>query len=104
MILFSAVVLGQVFTPTRLEKLLGITVASAHSLPSDWWSVPLAGGKATQLTQIMGIGLYASVSPDQRYIVSYSGNGIFVMQKDGTGLTMLVNDLGGVPGTVSWIP
>jgi Tol biopolymer transport system component len=106
-LLFSAPVPAQSYVPpssTWLEKLFGITVASAHTVPSEWWSVPLGGGTATQLTHLQATGLFASVSPDKKHIASYSGNGIFVMNQDGTGLTMLVSDLGGVPGTVSWIP
>jgi Tol biopolymer transport system component len=87
-----------------LERLLGITIASAHTVPSDWWSVPLAGGTPTQLTHIAQVGLFASISPDKKHIASFSGAGLFVMNPDGTNLTVLLNDMGGVPGTVSWIP
>jgi Tol biopolymer transport system component len=103
-ILFSAV------TPTIgskrnwWENLLGITVASAHTVPSDWWSAPVAGGTPTQLTQLGAVGLYASISPDGQYLASYSGQGIFVMKPDGTDLTYLLEDVGGQPGTVSWLP
>jgi hypothetical protein len=37
-------------------------------------------------------------------MASYSGNGIFVMKPDGTQLTTLVSDMGGLAGTVNWIP
>jgi Tol biopolymer transport system component len=103
-ILFSAVVPVQSSAPTWLEKVLGITVASAHTVPSDWWSIPLSGGTPKQLTHIQAVGLFGSISPDQQYIASYSGGGIFVMKPDGTESTMLIKDVGGQPGTVSWIP
>ncbi len=103
-ILFSALSLSQASAPTWLEKLLGMTVASAHSIPSDWWSVPIHGGAAIQITHIQTTSLFASISPDKKYIASNSGAGIFLMHPDGTGLAMLTNDSGGVPGTVSWIP
>jgi Tol biopolymer transport system component len=103
-ILFSAVTPTQSSHPTWLERLLGITIASAHTVPSDWWSVPLAGGTPTQLTHIAQVGLFASISPDKKHIASFSGAGLFVMNPDGTNLTVLLNDMGGVPGTVSWIP
>ncbi len=106
-LLFSVPVPENVYqpaSPTWVEKIFGVSIASAHALPSDWWSVPLKGGTATQLTQIQAIGLFGSLSPDQKNIASYSGNGIFVMNPDGTGLTMLIKDVGGLPGTVSWIP
>lgn len=103
-ILFSAISASQASEPSWFEKLLGITVASAHSVPSDWWSVPIHGGKTVQITKIQTTSLFASISPDKKYIASNSGNGIFIMHPDGTGLALVTNDSGGVPGTVSWIP
>src|SRR6266508_461810 len=100
----SAQSVQQSYKPNWFEKLLGIQVAEAHTIPSDWWSVPLTGGVVTQLTHIQAAGLFASISPDERYIVSYSANGLFVMNPDGTGLTMLIPDMGGTIGTVDWIP
>jgi Tol biopolymer transport system component len=78
-------------------------VAKAHDVPSDWWSVPITGGAPTQLTNIQTINLFASISPDQQHVASLSGDGIFVMDLDGSNLTQLVSDPG-VHGTVSWIP
>ncbi len=103
-ILFSAAAAVQASQPTWLEKMLGITVASAHAVPSDWWSLPRIGGTPTQITHIMAVGLFASVSPDKSYIASYCGGGIFVMRPDGTESTMLIGDVGGRPGSVGWIP
>jgi Tol biopolymer transport system component len=103
-ILFSAVSPAQASTPTWLENLLGISIASAHTIPSDWWSVPVHGGPATQITRLQTTGLFASISPDKRYVASNSTSGIFVMQPDGTGLTSLVNDSGGMSSTISWLP
>lgn len=103
-VLYSAVTPTQSSQPNWVERLLGITVASAHTVPSDWWSVAIGGGTPTQLTRIAAVGLYASLSPDKKHIVSYSGSGVFVMNPDGTGSTTLVPDVGGLSGTVSWIP
>ena len=103
-ILYSAVTPTQPSQPNWVERLFGITVASAHTVPSDWWSVPIAGGAPVQLTHVAAVGLFGSLSPDQKSIVSYSGSGIFVMSPDGTGLNMLINDNGGLAGTVNWIP
>jgi Tol biopolymer transport system component len=103
-ILFSAPVPAQSFVPGWLDWLLGVRTASAHSIPSEWWSVPASGGAATQLTHIQSPGLYASLSPDGTQLASFSGNGVFVMAPDGSGLTMIVSDVGGIPGTVNWIP
>jgi Tol biopolymer transport system component len=104
-VLFSAPPLERVGEPNWAERLLGITVASAHAaIPSDWWVVPVTGGTATRLTHLFAFALFASLSPDRRYIASFSSDSIFVMKPDGTNLTQLVDALGGIPGTVSWIP
>ncbi len=82
----------------------GVMPASAHTTPSDWWSIPVGGGVPTQLTHIGAVGLYASLSPDRHFIASYSGQGLFVMGLDGSKLTTIYGDTGGLPGTVNWIP
>ena len=102
-ILFSAPVPGQSYQPNFLERMMGIQVAKAHNVPSDWWSVPVTGGTPTRLTHLQTVNLFASISPDQRHIASLSGEGIFVMDLNGSNLTQLVSDPG-VYGTVSWIP
>lgn len=102
-ILFSAPEPGQSYKPNFFERVMGIQVAKAHNVPSDWWSVPVTGGAPTQLTHLKTIHLFASLSPDQRHIASLSGEGIFVMDLDGSNLTRLVSD-SGVHGTVRWIP
>lgn len=107
-VLFSAVSVS----PTKpagltwLDQLLGVTVASAHNIPSDWWSVSVDGGTATQLTQIQTTALFASLSPDtsQTLLASYSSGGLFVMNPDGTSLQYLTQDAGGIPSTLHWIP
>ena len=103
-ILFSAPTPLKVYQPNWLEKLLGVQVAEAHSIPSEWWSVSLSGGTPKQLTHIQSPVLFASVAPDGRYIVSYSGNGLFVMKADGSEIALIYRDLGGIAGMVSWIP
>ena len=103
-ILFSAPGPSQSsYQPNWAEKLMGIQVAKAHSIPSDWWSVPLSGGTPTRLTNIQTINLFGSLLSDKRHIVSVSGDGLFVMNLDGSDLTQLISDPG-VHGTVSWIP
>jgi hypothetical protein len=88
-----------------LDQLLGVEVALADgTLPSDWWSIPLTGGTPKQLTNVQSLALYGVFSPDQKSVASYSTDGIFVMKPDGTELTIIVSDIGGIPGTVNWIP
>jgi Tol biopolymer transport system component len=104
-ILFSSPLGIKASAPRLFDKLLGVQVALANgSLPSDWWSVPMLGGTPTQITNIQSYSLFGVFSPDNKYIASYSLNGIFVMKPDGTELTIIVNDVGGIPGTVNWIP
>ena len=102
-ILFSAPPPAQAYQPDWLDKLMGIRIAKAHAIPSDWWSVPVAGGELTRLTQIQTINLFASISPDKQRLASVSGEGLFVMGLDGSNLTQLLFNPG-VSGTVSWIP
>lgn len=103
-ILFSAPTPGQAYQPTWLDKLMGIRVVKAHSVPSEWWTVPITGGTPTQLTQIGATNLYADLSPDNQYIASSSGEGIFVMRLDGSELTSLIPDVDRVASIVNWIP
>jgi len=104
-LIFSAPVPPPAYPLNWFEKLMGIHVAKANgSIPSDWWSAPVSGGALTRLTHIQASSLYASVSPDGKHIVSFSGSGIFVMNVDGSELTILVPNLDGFTGTVSWIP
>jgi Tol biopolymer transport system component len=100
---FSAPVPAQSSAPNFLDRFLGVQVVQAHNVPSDWWSVPISGGVPTRLTNIQTINLFASISPDQQHIASLSGDGIFVMDLDGSNLTQLLSD-SGVHGTLSWIP
>jgi Tol biopolymer transport system component len=93
----------QVYEPNWFEKLMGIQIVKAHDVPSDWWSVPVTGGEPIRLTQLETINLFASISPDEKYIASLSGDGLFAMDTDGSNLTRLISDQG-VLGTVNWIP
>lgn len=102
-ILFSAPGPSQAYQPSWLDKIMGVSVAKAHNIPSDWWSVPVEGGTPIRLTNIQDTGLFASISLDQQHLVSLSAEGIFIMDLDGSNLTQLIFDPG-VHGTVSWIP
>ncbi len=103
-ILFSSPLGISASTPNLLDKLMGVIIASADgTIPSEWWTVPVSGGNATQLTKIRALGLYGSFSPDNKYIASYSADRIFVMKPDGSEITVIVNDMGQISGTVNWI-
>jgi Tol biopolymer transport system component len=102
-VLFSAPGPSQSYQPNWLETVMGIQVAKAHSIPSDWWSVPVTGGLPTRLTNLQTINLFASLLPDHKHIASVGGDGLFVMELNGSNLTGLLSD-SGVHGTVSWIP
>ena len=102
-ILFSAPPPPQAYQPNWFDKLTGVQIVKAHAIPSDWWSVPVSGGELTRLTQIQTINLFGSVSPDQRWLASVSGEGLFAMNWDGSNLTQLLFDPG-ITGTVNWIP
>jgi Tol biopolymer transport system component len=104
-ILFSAPVPVQSYRPTWIDKLFGVRIARAHSnVTSDWWSVPVTGGAITQLTNIQSSDLFASYAPDNKHIASHSSDGIFVMNPDGSEITMLIPNPQAVHGTVRWIP
>jgi Tol biopolymer transport system component len=103
-IIFSGVVPLPSYRPNWVEKMMDIQPARADgNIPSDWWSVPVHGGALKRLTHIQSLGLFASLSPDGQHIASFSSDGIFVMDPDGSNLTMLVPNMAGISGTVSWI-
>lgn len=102
-IIFSAQVGSAAYEPNWLDKLMGVQIVKAHSVPSDWWSVPVHGGEIVRLTKIQAVNLFASLSPDKAHIVSLSGNGLFVMNPDGSNLTQLLAD-DSLFGSIAWIP
>lgn len=101
-IIFSAPSPAQSYQPNWFDKLTGVQIVKAHSIPSDWWSVPITGGEPTRLTQIQSTNLFASMAPDKKHLVSFSMQGLFVMELDGSNLTSLIPDQGG--STVNWLP
>jgi Tol biopolymer transport system component len=104
-ILFSAPVRTESYQPSWMDRLIGVQVAKAHTnVASDWWSVPVDGGTITQLTNIQSSGLFASFAPDSKHVVSHSSDGIFVMNPDGSEITMLISNTQSAAGTVRWIP
>ena len=102
-IIFSAPISPAAYQPNWLDRLMGVMSVQAHSVPSDWWAISSNGGVLTRLTKIQTVNLFASLAPDKAHIASLSGDGIFVMKLDGSGLTQILLDKG-VFGALTWIP
>ena len=86
-----------------LDRLMGVRVARAHDVPSDWWIVSLADGQPRRLTSLLTTSLYGDFSPDGRHIASIFVVGLFVMNADGTDLQFI--GLDSLPfGTLDWVP
>lgn len=102
MLYFSAVTESAPQGLSWLDRLLGVKAAAGHTVPSDWWRVPIDGGPPERLTNIGEIGLYADIAPDGAHIAFLSSNGVFVMQPDGSELRRLLE----VPAfsTLNWLP
>jgi Tol biopolymer transport system component len=94
-LLFSAPAPAQPTARTWLDQLLGVSVAEAHNVSSEWWQVPIAGGNAVQLTHIQAPGLFADLSPDKRHFACFTSTSLFVMNTDASGLILIVDNLGG---------
>ncbi|MBC7877511.1 MAG: hypothetical protein H7Y59_10105 [Anaerolineales bacterium] len=104
-IFFSAPAPRQTYERNWFEKLTGVTIASAHGdTPSDLWSVPTTGGTPMQITHMETSDLFASFSPDNEHIALFSEQGLFVMNADGSELTLLAPNPQTISGTVRWIP
>jgi Tol biopolymer transport system component len=101
-ILFSAVGEPQKTQLSWFDQLMGVQIAEAHSVPSDWWRVSISGGKPERVTNIADTGLYGDYSPDSQHVAFVSATGLFVMNPDGSNLVQLFNY--GPSGTVNWMP
>jgi Tol biopolymer transport system component len=101
-VVFSATGLGPVALLSPLERLLGVVIASANGSPSDWWSVPVAGGKPHRITAVYQSGLNGAFSPDGRHIAFVGSNGLFVMDPDGGNLVQLLDTTGTL--AMQWLP
>jgi Tol biopolymer transport system component len=84
------------------EKLLGIEMASAHNVPSDWYMVSAKGGEPYRLTNLNAIGMYGHLSPDGKKMAFISASGLFIMNVDGSSPVQLSDQV--YVGTVDWIP
>ena len=102
-ILFSGSAPPQAYKPNLLDKLMGVEIARAHNVPSDWYVIPIEGGEPTRLTHIQSLGLFGSISPDEKHIASLGGAGVFVMDLDGSNLFQVLPNAG-AQGAIRWIP
>jgi Tol biopolymer transport system component len=101
-LIFSMVNLQPAPASSWLEKLFGVGVASAHSVPSDWYRAPLSGGVPQRLTNLNDMNLNGDLSPDGTQMAFISASGLYVMNSDGSNLIQLSNDV--MIGTVNWLP
>ena len=101
-VIFSAVDYSPSPSLSLLDQLLGVQVASAHSVPSDWWHISITGGKPERLTELSEIGLYGALSPDGMRVAFISADGVYVMNLDGSELTQLLTIRAG--SLLDWIP
>jgi Tol biopolymer transport system component len=100
-IIFSAEVDEPTSESSSLEHLLGVGIASAHDVASDWWRVPVSGGQAERLTHITRSGLYGDFAPDGRYMAFVDTTGLYVMPPDGSEVLQLLDMPGS--GIMSWV-
>ncbi|MBI3943078.1 MAG: PD40 domain-containing protein [Chloroflexi bacterium] len=77
--------------------------SSAHGLPWDLWTVPLAGGELTRLTEVYEDTPVASWGSGGRYVAFLGIGGIYLMQANGSGLIRL-KDQGGHGELDWWFP
>ena len=85
-----------------LEKVMGVRVALAHNVPSDWWRVRLASGEAQRITEIFDQGLNGAFSPHGEHIAFISASGLWAMNPEGSGLVQVIESRN-FYGNLTWI-
>jgi Tol biopolymer transport system component len=101
-IIFSAVNNQPALASSFWDQLMGVEVASAHSVPSDWYRVDLGTRQVVRLTNLNDIGLEGDLSPDGSFMAFIGSAGLYIMRLDGSDLTLISNQVW--MGTVDWIP
>ncbi len=86
-----------------LDNLMGVQIASAHNVPSDWWRMNIATGEAAQITETFDQGMFGVFSPDGTKIAFISARGLWVMNPDGTDLVQILAS-SDFYGNLEWIP
>jgi len=100
-LVFSAVNPSPATSPSAWSFPFGVEVASAHNVPSDWYSLALGSGKISRLTNLNDTGMYASLSPDRKKVAFIAQSGIYTMNLDGSQLNQ-ISELAAT-GTVDWV-
>jgi hypothetical protein len=100
---FSAVDLEPDASQSLWDRFMGVQIAQAHSVPSDWWRMPVEADVASErLTTVDKIGLYGDFDEDGRHLYFVAADGVYVMGPDGQELRQLAT-LPTVP-TIDWAP
>jgi hypothetical protein len=103
LVYFSAVDLESSASLSPLDRLLGVKVAQAHSVPSDWWRMPAAAGSPLErLTAIDKIGLYGDFDAAGQQLFFVAADGVYAMAPSGEALRQLV--LIPTTATIDWTP
>lgn len=85
-----------------LDQFFGVQAAYAHSVPSDWYRLPLSGGAPQRLTNLEAINLIGGLSPDGQRMAFVSGSGLYVMDLDGGNLLKISGEI--FIGSLTWLP
>lgn len=100
---FSAVDLTPAASLSPLDRLMGVQVAQAHSVPSDWWRLSLgANQESWRLTSVDKVGLYGVFDGAGRHLYFVAADGVYVMGPDGQALTQL--SMTPMLPTIDWTP
>jgi Tol biopolymer transport system component len=102
-ICFSAVLPSAAARASLVDRLLGVGVAQAHSVPSDWYCQPVDGSSEPQrLTELNAIGLYGDFDETGDQMAFLTTAGVYLMNADGSDLTQLREIA--ATGTINWLP
>ncbi|MEM7118107.1 MAG: hypothetical protein AAF614_37095, partial [Chloroflexota bacterium] len=81
------------------EVVLGVEVAYAHDVPSDWWRVPVVGGEPERITMIEGVGMFGVFNG--RFLAFSSNEGLYLLPPDEREPTLLLETV--ATNSLSWI-
>lgn len=88
---------------TIWDRLAGVSVVMAHSVPSDWWCMSLdSSGEMSRLTNLNAIGLYGDFNEDGTHMAFITTDGLYIMRTDGSSLEKIKD--ASPFGTLDWVP